>query len=37
MALDFPTEDGATGMKFIQAVVDSQNADGAWVDCTLDL
>ena len=38
LALDFPTvEDGARGMKFIQAAVDSQNAGGAWTDCTLDL
>ena len=38
LALDFPTvEDGARGMKFIQAAVDSNTAGGTWVDCTLDL
>ena len=38
LALDFPTvEDGARGMKFIQAAVDSTTAGGTWVEATLDL
>lgn len=36
--LNFPTvEDGARGMKFIDATMASHAADGAWVDCTLAL
>ncbi len=38
LALDFPTvEDGARGMKFITAAVESSRAGGGWVDCGLDL
>lgn len=35
LALDFPTvEDGARGMRFIEAALESSNG-GAWVDCSL--
>ena len=34
--LNYPTvEDGARGMKFIDAALESDKAGGAWVDCTL--
>ena len=34
--LQYPTvEDGARGVKFIEAAVESNAAGGAWVDCTL--
>ncbi len=37
MALDFPTVlDGAKGMKFIEAAVESSRT-GAWVDCRLEV
>ena len=37
-ALDFPTlEEGARGVRFIEAAVESSQAGGAWVDCTLTL
>jgi predicted dehydrogenase len=38
LACDFPTvEDGALGMKFITAAVESSSRDGAWVDAKLAL
>ena len=38
LALDFPTvEDGAKGMKMIEAAVESSAKGGVWTDCTLDL
>lgn len=38
LALDFPTvEDGARGMKFIEAAVESSRNDGGWADCRLEL
>ncbi|MFQ5971808.1 MAG: Gfo/Idh/MocA family protein [Alphaproteobacteria bacterium] len=38
LALDFPTvEDGARGVRFIEAAVESSRAGGAWVDCALEL
>ena len=38
LALDFPTdEDGAKGMKMIEAAVESSAQGGVWTDCTLDL
>jgi predicted dehydrogenase len=38
LALDFPTvEDGAKGMKMIEAAVKSSAQGGVWTDCTLDL
>ena len=38
LALDFPTvEDGARGVKFIEAALESSRADGRWVDCRLAL
>ncbi len=37
-ALDFPTlEDGARGVRFIEAAVESSNAGGVWVDSTLEI
>ncbi len=36
--LAFPTvEDGARGVRFIEAAVESHRQGGAWVDCQLDL
>ena len=36
LALDFPTvEDGARGMKFIEAALESSRSGGQWVDCTV--
>ena len=36
--LNYPSvEDGARGMKFIDAALESDKAGGAWVDCTLAL
>ncbi len=38
LACSVPTvEDGARGMKFIEAVVESSRADGRWTDARLDL
>ena len=38
LAMDFPTvEDGARGVKFIDAAVESSRAGSAWVDCALDV
>lgn len=38
LALGFPTvEDGVLGVKFVEAAVESNQRDGAWVDATLDL
>ena len=38
LALHFPTaEDGARGVKFVQAAIESSNANGAWTDCSLAL
>jgi predicted dehydrogenase len=38
LALDFPTvEDGARGVRFIEAGVESARAGGRWTDCRLDL
>ncbi len=38
LAYSFPTvEDGALGVKFVDAVVESNQRDGGWVDATLDL
>jgi predicted dehydrogenase len=38
LACDFPTvEDGALGMKFITAAVESSSRDGAWIDAKLAL
>ncbi len=37
LALHFPNvEDGARGMKFVQAAIESTEADGAWTDCRVD-
>ena len=34
--LDFPTVvDGARGVKFLEAALESHRRDGAWVDCRL--
>jgi hypothetical protein len=30
-------EDGARGVKFIEAAVESHRSGGAWVDCSLAL
>ncbi len=36
LALDFPTvEDGARGVRFIEAAVESHQSGGRWVDCRL--
>ena len=36
--LHYPTvEQGAQGVRFIDAAVESQQAGGAWVDCRLKL
>ena len=36
--MDFPTvEDGARGVKFIDATVESSRESSAWVDCSLDV
>lgn len=36
--LDYPTvEDGARGVKFVEAAVESHRAGGAWTDCRLSL
>lgn len=38
LALDYPTvEDGARGMRFVEAALASRDADGAWVGCSLSL
>ena len=38
LALGFPTvEDGARGMRFLEAALESSNKGGGWVDCTLAL
>jgi len=38
LALDFPTvEDGARGMRFVEAALESSNDGGRWADCTLEL
>ena len=38
LALDFPTvEDGARGVRFIEAALELSRADGRWVDCRLAL
>ena len=38
LAMDFPTvEDGARGVKFIDATVESSRESSAWVDCSLDV
>ena len=38
LALDFPTvEDGARGVRFIEAAVESSRAGGRWTDCRLAL
>jgi hypothetical protein len=38
LALDFPTvEDGARGVKFVEAAVDSHRNDGRWTDAALAL
>ncbi len=38
LALDFPTvEDGARGVKFVEAAIASARANGAWTDCSLKL
>ena len=37
LALDFPkVEDGAKGVKMIEAAVESSAKGGVWTDCTLD-
>lgn len=37
-SLDFPTvEDGARGVKFVEAAVESSRHGGRWTDCRLDL
>lgn len=36
LALDFPTvEDGARGMRFLEAALESSRKEGGWVDCSL--
>ncbi len=38
LALDFPSvEDGARGVRFIEAAIESRDGGGSWVDCSLDL
>ena len=38
MAMDFPTvEDGARGVRFIEAVVESSSGGGSWVNAQLEL
>ncbi len=38
LALHFPTvEDGVRGVKFVQAAIESSNANGAWTNCQLKL
>ena len=38
LALDFPTvEDGARGMRFIEAALESSTNGGGWIDCSLRL
>ncbi len=38
LAMDFPTvEDGARGVKFMEAAVESGRAGSTWVDCGLDV
>ena len=38
LAMDFPTvEDGARGVKFIDATVESSREGSTWVDCNLDV
>jgi predicted dehydrogenase len=38
LALDFPSvEDGARGMRFMEAALQSRDENGGWVDCSLPL
>ncbi len=38
LALDFPgVEDGARGMRFIEAALESSRNGGGWIDCSLQL
>ena len=38
LALDYPTvEDGARGVRFVEAAIESSRADGRWTDCRLEL
>ncbi len=38
LALDFPNEvDGLIGVRFVEAALASSNADGQWMDATVDL
>ena len=38
LALDFPTvEDGARGVRFVEAALESSAADGRWTDCRFRL
>jgi len=38
LAMDFPTvDDGAKGVKFVEAAVESSQRGGGWVDCRLSL
>ncbi len=38
LALDFPTvEDGARGLRFVEAALASRDRGGAWVECRLEL
>ncbi len=38
LAMDFPTvEDGARGVKFVDATVESSRKGSTWVDCNLDV
>jgi hypothetical protein len=38
LALDYPTvEDGARGVRFVEAAIESSRADGRWTDCRLQL
>ena len=38
LSLHFPTvEDGARGVRFVEAALDSSNAGGRWIDCRLTL
>ncbi len=37
LALHFPhVEDGARGVKFVQAAIESTEANGAWTDCRME-
>ncbi|MCP4385920.1 MAG: gfo/Idh/MocA family oxidoreductase, partial [Hyphomicrobiales bacterium] len=38
LALDFPgVEDGARGVRFMEAALQSADKGGGWIDCTLEL